>query len=153
MNPQNFGNVITNSNNELIRMVEKPPVPENNWAVAGIYVFTPRMLKYFNGLEKEENGEFSLTEMIQKSLETEVVDVQYLGRGFKWYDTGTLLSFSQSSSFINSLETNSNYIFGSPEEIGVSNKWITRERVLDNIKIKKSQYFNKLRGILTNDDK
>ena len=125
--PQQFGVVEFGEDNRVLSIEEKPDVPKSMYAVTGLYFYDNRVVQYAKELKPSARGELEITDINRRYLEGGDLDVQILGRGFAWLDTGTIANLMRAANFIKSIETLQSIKISAPEEIAYNTGWITKE--------------------------
>jgi glucose-1-phosphate thymidylyltransferase len=115
--PERYGVVSFGANDEPLRLVEKPERPESSYAVTGLYFYDHRVVELASTLEPSARGELEITDLNRLYLERGHLQVEKLGRGFAWLDTGTKEALQQAASFIESVEQRQGLKICCPEEI------------------------------------
>ena len=128
--PERFGVVEFDENWSVVSIEEKPKAPRSNYAVTGLYFYPAGVSARAKGVTPSERGELEITSLNDLYLADRLLDVQLLGRGFAWLDTGTVESLAEASSFIRIVQTRQGITISAPEEIAYVNKWIGREELL-----------------------
>ena len=147
--PERFGIVEFDSNGRAISIEEKPKVPKSNYCVTGLYFYDNRVVEYAKNLKPSARGELEITDLNRIYLEQGQLNVELLGQGFTWLDTGTHESLVDATNFVKTVETHQHRKIGCLEEIAYLNGWITREEVLKVYEVlKKNQYGQYLKDIL-----
>ena len=130
--PERFGIVAFDEEGRVVSVEEKPAHPKSNYAVTGLY-FYPRGV---SGMAKEirpsARGELEITTLNEMYLKRGTLDVQLLGRGFAWLDTGTIDSLVDAADFVRMVEQRQGIKISAPEEIAYKNGWIDRDRLLES---------------------
>ena len=146
--PERYG-VITFKNDRPHSIVEKPAQPTSNIALAGVYFLTSQASERAKLLTPSERGELEITSLLEMYLEEEALQVQLLGRGFAWLDTGTHNSLSEASEFIRIIETRQNLKVACIEEIAYMLGWIDKSKI-ENIvsEFGNSDYVQYLKSII-----
>lgn len=127
--PERFGVVEFDSNQNVISIEEKPVQPKSSYAVTGLYFYDNEVVKYAKQLKPSARGELEITEINQAYLERGDLEVQLLGRGFAWFDTGTHESLLQAGMFVETLESRQGFKVACLEEIAFNNGWLDRDDV------------------------
>lgn len=130
--PERFGIVEFDKNSKVISVEEKPENPKSNYAITGLYFYDNRAVEYAKSLKPSPRGELEITDLNRIYLEQGDLDVQLLGRGFAWLDTGTMDTLMETSLFVQMLEKRQGIIIAAPEEIAYKNGWISREELLES---------------------
>ena len=147
--PERFGIVEFDANGQAISIEEKPKVPKSNYCVTGLYFYDNRVVEYAKNLKPSARGELEITDLNRIYLEQGALNVELLGQGFTWLDTGTHESLVDATNFVKTVETHQHRKIGCLEEIAYLNGWITREEVLKVYEVlKKNQYGQYLKDIL-----
>ena len=146
--PERFGIVEFDSEGHAISIEEKPEHPKSNYCVTGLYFYDNRVVEYAKNLKPSKRGELEITDLNRIYLEAGELNVELLGQGFTWLDTGTHESLVEATNFIKTVETHQNRKIGCLEDIAYINGWITREQVEEVIKVCKNQYGRYLQDVL-----
>ena len=147
--PERFGIVEFDSQGRAISIEEKPAKPKSNYCVTGLYFYDNRVVEYAKGLKPSKRGELEITDLNRIYLEQGELNVELLGQGFTWLDTGTHESLVDATNFVKTVETHQHRKIGCLEEIGYLNGWITKEDVLEVYEVlKKNQYGQYLKDVL-----
>jgi len=125
--PERYGVVEFDAQGKPVAIVEKPPQPQSNWAVTGLYFYDARVTELAAGLRPSARGELEITDLNNLYLRQEAIHVERLGRGFAWLDTGTQESLLQASNFIETIEHRQGLKISCPEEIAFTNGWLCAE--------------------------
>ena len=123
--PERFGVVAFDSNHKALSIEEKPLQPKSNWAVTGLYFYDNRVVEFARQVRPSERGELEITSINQMYLQDGSLNVQLLGRGFAWLDTGTHESLHQAASFVQTVEELQNLQVACLEEIAWRNGWLS----------------------------
>ena len=123
--PERFGVVEFDNNKKVISLEEKPAQPKSKYAVTGLYFYDHNVCKYAKELTPSSRGELEITDLNKIYLEKRLLNVEILGRGFTWLDTGTHDSMLQASNFIQSMEMNKGEKIACLEEIALNNNFIS----------------------------
>ena len=127
--PERFGVVEFDENYKVLSLEEKPSKPKSNWAVPGIYFYDNNVIQYAKSLKPSARGELEITEINQIYLEQNKLNVELLGRGFAWLDTGTHDSLIDASQFIATIEKRQSFKVSCLEEIAFRKGWISKEHL------------------------
>ena len=147
--PERFGIVEFDSNGKAISIEEKPEHPKSNYCVTGLYFYDNKVVEYAKNLKPSARGELEITDLNRIYLEDGKLDVELLGQGFTWLDTGTHESLVEATNFVKTVETHEHRKIACLEEIGYLHGWITREQVLKTYEVlKKNQYGKYLKDVL-----
>ena len=147
--PERFGIVEFDKQGKAISIEEKPAKPKSNYCVTGLYFYDSRVVEYAKGLKPSARGELEITDLNKIYLEQEKLNVELLGQGFTWLDTGTHESLVDATNFVKTIETHQHRKIACLEEIAYLNGWISKEDVLKTYEIvKKNQYGQYLKDVL-----
>ena len=147
--PERFGIVEFDKEGRAISIEEKPKFPKSNYCVTGLYFYDNKVVDYAKSLKPSKRGELEITDLNRIYLEEGKLDVQLLGQGFTWLDTGTHESLVEATNFVHTIETHQHRKIACLEEIAYLNKWIGKEDVLKTYEVlKKNQYGKYLKDIL-----
>lgn len=128
--PERFGVVEFDENQNVISIEEKPKNPKSNYCVTGLYFYDNRVASFAKGIEKSARGEYEITDLNVRYLKENALSVKLLGRGFAWLDTGTMESLSDASDFVRMVESRQSIMISAPEEIAYIKGWIDSEQLL-----------------------
>lgn len=129
--PERFGIVEFDENGKAVSLEEKPAHPKSNYAVTGLYFYPAGVSKMAHQVKPSARGELEITTLNEMYLDQEQLNVQLLGRGFAWLDTGTMESLLEAAEFVKTIETLQGITISAPEEIAYINKWIDLEKLLE----------------------
>ena len=139
--PNRFGVVEFDENMKILSIEEKPQKPKSSYAVTGLYFYDNRVVEYAKSLKPSPRGELEITDLNKVYMEQEELNVQLLGRGFAWLDTGTHDSLMQAGQYIETIEKNQGIKVACPEEIAYKMGYISKEQLLILAeKYQKSEY-------------
>ena len=146
--PERFGIVEFDSEGKVISLEEKPQNPKSHYCVTGLYFYNKDVVKLAKQVKPSARGELEITSLNQLYLEQNLLDVQILGRGFAWMDTGTVESLWDACNFVRMVQKRQGVEISAPEEIAYKNGWITREELLVSAeKYETSSYGRHLRRV------
>ena len=147
--PERFGIVEFDENGRAISIEEKPAQPKSNYCVTGLYFYDNRVVEYAKGLKPSKRGELEITDLNRIYLEQGELNVELLGQGFTWLDTGTHESLVDATNFVKTVEDHQHRKIACLEEIAYLNGWVSREDVLAVYEVmKKNQYGQYLKAVL-----
>jgi len=129
--PERYGVVEFDDSMRVLGLEEKPSRPRSNYAVTGLYFYDERVCQFARDLKPSPRGELEITDLNRCYLEDGSLQLERLGRGYAWLDTGTHESLQQASSFIETIEARQGLKVACPEEIAFQQGWIDRARVLE----------------------
>ncbi len=148
-NPSSYGVVEFDDEGKAISIEEKPENPKSNYAVPGLYFFDNRVVEFAKNVEPSERGELEITEVIDQYLQLDELQVELMGRGTAWLDTGTHDDLLAAAQFIATVEKRQGLKINCPEEIAYRNGWISNEKLRDiATPLEKSGYGKYLIGLL-----
>ena len=146
--PERFGIVEFDANGKAISIEEKPKVPKSNYAVTGLYFYPAGVSARANQVKPSARGELEITTLNEMYLNDDILDVQLLGRGFAWLDTGTMDSLAEATQFVQMIQNRQGIQISAPEEIAYKNGWITKDKLLESAaKYGKSPYGVHLKAV------
>ena len=130
--PERFGVVEFDESGSVISIEEKPQQPKSNYAVTGLYFYPKGVSAMAHQVKPSARGELEITTLNAMYLEEKALDVQLLGRGFAWLDTGTMDSLVDAADFVRMVEQRQGIKISAPEEIAYKNGWIDKEKLLES---------------------
>ena len=128
--PERYGVVEFDKDCRCISIEEKPKKPKSNYAVVGLYLYPNKVIDIAKSIKPSERGELEITAVNQKFLEDDKLNIQILGRGFAWLDTGTHDSLIEASNYIETIEKRQGLKIACLEEIAYNKGWISKEQVI-----------------------
>lgn len=147
--PWRFGIVEFDKDGHAISIEEKPEHPKSNYCVTGLYFYDNRVVEYAKNLKPSKRGELEITDLNRIYLEQGELNVELLGQGFTWLDTGTHESLVEATNFVMTVEKHQHRKIACLEDIAYMNGWITKEDVLATYEImKKNQYGQYLKDVV-----
>ena len=146
--PERFGVVEFDETGRAVSIEEKPKEPKSNYAVTGLYFYPAGVSNKADNVRPSARGELEITTLNAMYLDESLLDVQLLGRGFAWLDTGTMDSLLDASNFVEMIQKRQSIVISAPEEIAYRNGWITKEYLLSSAdRYGKSPYGKHLRSV------
>ena len=129
--PDRFGVVEVDENKQAKSIYEKPKRPRSNWAVTGLYFYPPHVVQIAEKVKPSERGELEITDVNNVYIDNENANVEMLGRGYAWVDTGTHSALQHASNFINTVEERQGLKIGCPEEVALNKEYITHNEYIE----------------------
>ncbi len=147
--PERFGIVEFDKNGRAVSIEEKPEHPKSNYCVTGLYFYDNKVVDFAESLKPSKRGELEITDLNRVYLDRGELNVELLGQGFTWLDTGTHESLADATNFVKTLETHQHRKIACLEEIAYLNGWITRQQVMAVAdQLSKNQYGQYLRDVI-----
>ncbi|MBR3015826.1 MAG: glucose-1-phosphate thymidylyltransferase RfbA [Clostridia bacterium] len=146
--PERFGIVEFDKDGKVISVEEKPKHPKSNYCITGLYFYPAGVSSMARNVQPSPRGELEITTLNEMYLKEGLLDVQLLGRGYAWLDTGTMDSLVDAADFVRMIEKRQGITISAPEEIAYKNGWISREILLESAKrYGKSPYGEHLKAV------
>ena len=146
--PERFGVVEFDENGVAVSIEEKPAQPKSNYAVTGLYFYPSGVSKRAKQIRPSARGELEITTLNEMYLDEGLLDVQLLGRGFAWLDTGTVQSLLQAANFVETIQTRQGIVISAPEEIAYINGFVGKDKLMEAAELYgKSPYGEHLRAV------
>lgn len=146
--PERFGIVEFDENGKVISVEEKPQHPKSNYAITGLYFYNKEVVRMAKQVKPSARGELEITTLNDMYLKQDELDVQLLGRGFAWLDTGTMDSLVEAADFVRMIEKRQGIKISAPEEIAFKYGWIDRDTLLESAeRYGKSPYGQHLKNV------
>ena len=148
--PNRYGVVELNKNKEVVSIEEKPVKPKSNYAIVGLYYYTNDVIEIAKNVKPSNRGELEITSVNNIYLNEKKLNVEVMGRGFAWLDTGTIDAINNASNFIRTIEERQGLKVACLEEIAYKNNFINKNQLDDIIKKLPNNYANYLRRLTDN---
>lgn len=146
--PERFGVVAFDENGQVVSIEEKPKIPKSNYAVTGLYFYPSGVSEKAKRVKPSARGELEITDLNETYLGEKTLDVQLLGRGFAWLDTGTVDSLAEATNFVQMVQNRQGIQISALEEIAYRNGWISKSELLESAeKYGKSPYGQHLKKV------
>ncbi len=146
--PERFGIVEFDENGKVLSVEEKPKNPKSNYCITGLYFYPRGVSAMAHEVKPSARGELEITTLNDMYLKQDRLDVQLLGRGYAWLDTGTMDSLVEAANFVQMLQKRQSVVISAPEEIAYRNSWITKEKLVESAeRYGKSPYGAHLRAV------
>jgi len=146
--PERFGIVEFDANKKVVSVEEKPKNPKSNYAITGLYFYPKGVSQKAKEVKPSARGELEITTLNEMYLNCGLLDVETLGRGFTWLDTGTMDSLIKAGIFVQSVEQLQGIMISAPEEIAYINNWISKVQLIESAeKYGKSPYGEYLKTV------
>ena len=148
LDPERFGVVEFDESGRALSIEEKPKSPKSNYAVTGLYFYPAGVSDRANAVKPSARGELEITTLNEMYLKDKLLDVQLLGRGFAWLDTGTMQSLLQAAEFVEMIQSRQGITISAPEEIAYINRFIDKDKLMESAKAYgKSPYGEHLKAV------
>ena len=152
--PERFGVVAFDENQKAISLEEKPEKPQSNFAVTGLYFYDNDVVEMAKKVKTSHRGALEITTLNQMYMERGDLNVELLGRGFAWLDTGTHESLLEAAMFVETIEKRQGYKIACLEEIAWNNGWLSNEQVMQTAKaLSKNSYGQYLEDLIKSEKK
>ncbi|MBR3250366.1 MAG: glucose-1-phosphate thymidylyltransferase RfbA [Erysipelotrichaceae bacterium] len=146
--PERFGIVEFDKKGRVISVEEKPENPKSNYCITGLYFYPAGVAKMARNVEPSPRGELEITTLNNMYLQKKKLDVQLLGRGYAWLDTGTMDSLIEAANFVQIISKRQNIVISAPEEIAFKYGWISKNELMESAKrYGKSPYGEHLKAV------
>lgn len=146
--PERFGIVEFDKNGKVLSVEEKPKAPKSNYAITGLYFYPSGVSGKSEQVKPSARGELEITTLNEMYLKEDALDVQLLGRGYAWLDTGTMDSLVDAADFVRMIEKRQGIKISAPEEIAFKNGWISQDEIMESAeKYGKSPYGQHLKAV------
>lgn len=149
--PERFGVIEISNEKKIISIEEKPKKPKSNYAVTGLYIYKNNVIDIAKNIDFSERGELEITSVNNFYLDSKTLDVEILGRGFAWMDTGTHQSILDASHYVSTIQKRQGLFIACIEEIAINKGWINKENLKDRIaKMGRNSYSDYLENLYLN---
>ena len=146
--PERFGIVEFDKKGRVLSVEEKPQHPKSNYCITGLYFYPAGVSKMAKQVKPSARGELEITTLNDMYLKKKKLNVELLGKGFAWLDTGTMDSLVEAANFVQLMSKRQNYVISAPEEIAYKQKWISKKQLLESAKrYGKSPYGEHLKNV------
>ena len=143
--PERYGVVEIDSAHNVLSIEEKPLEPKSNYAVVGLYFYPNNVINIAKNVKPSKRGELEITSINQKYLEINKLKLKILSRGFAWLDTGTHEALTEATEFVKVVENRTGLKIGCLEEIALNYNWISKAKLINNIRELKGVYYDYLK--------
>ncbi len=146
--PERYGVIEFDKNKKIISIEEKPKFPKSNYAITGLYFYDNNVIKYAKNLKPSNRGELEISDLNKIYLSLNKLNVEVLGRGFAWLDTGTHDSLIRASQYVQTIEENQGIKIACLEEIAYRVGFIDKQKMLENISnYSDNEYYNYIKNL------
>ena len=146
--PERFGIVEFDKKGRVLSVEEKPAKPKSNYCITGLYFYPKGVSKMAKNVKPSARGELEITTLNDMYLKKKKLDVQLLGRGYAWLDTGTMDSLIEAANYVQIVSKRQNIVISAPEEIAYKYKWINKKKLLESAqRYGKSPYGEHLKAV------
>lgn len=140
-NPESFGVVEFDSENKVQSIEEKPKHPKSDFVIPGLYFFDEKVVKFAKKIRPSKRGELEITSVLNEYLKLKKLNINQLGRGMAWLDTGTFENLLKASNFVEAIQNRQGFKIACPEEISINKNWISKTLFQEYLKsIPDSEY-------------
>lgn len=147
--PERFGVVEFDDNGKVLSLEEKPKKPKSHFAITGLYFYDNNVINYAKTLKPSARGELEITDLNKIYFEKQKLNVEKLGRGFSWLDTGTHASLLRASQYVQTIEENQGIKIACLEEVAYRMKYITKDELKKSIKkYNNNEYFDYVKNLI-----
>ena len=145
--PERYGVAEFDENGKVLSIEEKPKNPKSDYAVVGLYFYPNSVVKIAKEVKPSERGELEITSVNQAYLQQDKLNLQKMSRGFAWLDTGTHESLTEATEFVKTVEKRTSLKIACLEEIAIKKGFISKDSVLNNIKMLQGDYYEYVKKI------
>jgi glucose-1-phosphate thymidylyltransferase len=146
--PARYGVVTIDESGQAMALEEKPAAPTSNWAVIGLYFYDESVVERAKAVKPSARGEYEITDLTRLYLDDRSLAVEFLGRGFAWFDAGTHTSLLEAAEFVRVLQKRQGQLIASPEEVAFANGWIEARQIEEAAARYKNDYGRALLDLL-----
>ncbi len=152
-NPQAFGVVEFDKDGKVLSLEEKPEHPKSNYVVPGLYFYDNQVVELAKKVKPSDRGELEITSLNEAYLNKGQLQVELLGRGMAWLDTGTHIGLLEATNFVEAVQKRQGFYIACLEEIAYNQGWISKEKILElAATLKKTDYGNYLEDLIKGDE-